>query len=42
MEENYWKDPHKFCPERFIDRRGQLIQNSHFLPFGMGRYPQCS
>lgn len=37
MDEKYWKDPHEFCPDRFIDENGKIIQHSHFMPFGTGR-----
>lgn len=38
---NYWKDPHKFQPERFIDENGKFKpQKESFMPFGIGRR-QC-
>lgn len=38
MNENYWKEPHEFRPERFIiDEEGKIIQTPHFIPFGSGR-----
>lgn len=37
MDEEYWKDPHVFRPERFLNENGQLIQHSEqFIPFGLG------
>lgn len=33
---NYFPDPHKFKPERFLDKnKDDLIKNT-FIPFGMG------
>ncbi|XP_065208481.1 methyl farnesoate epoxidase-like [Planococcus citri] len=37
MDEDYWKDPHVFRPERFIDSKGKIIQHTHFMPFGIGK-----
>lgn len=38
MDEEYWKDPHTFRPERFIDdQTGELVlHHDHYLPFGAG------
>lgn len=36
MDENYWKDPHVFRPERFLDEYGMFIHHEHFMPFGSG------
>lgn len=37
MDEEYWKDPKVFRPERFLNENGELIQHmEQFLPFGMG------
>lgn len=36
MDENYWKDPHVFRPERFLDEYGMFIHHEYFLPFGSG------
>lgn len=37
MDEDYWKDPFQFRPERFLDDEGKLIQHTdQFLPFGLG------
>ncbi|CAL4182434.1 unnamed protein product, partial [Meganyctiphanes norvegica] len=38
---NYWKEPEKFQPERFIDENGKFKpQKESFMPFGIGRR-QC-
>lgn len=37
MDQEYWKDPYVFRPERFIDAEGKLIQDPHFMPFGIGK-----
>ncbi|CAL4065959.1 unnamed protein product [Meganyctiphanes norvegica] len=38
---NYWKEPEKFQPERFIDENGKFkSQKESFMPFGIGRR-QC-
>ena len=37
-DENYWKDPDDFQPERFINEEGKFaIPNKSFLPFSAGR-----
>lgn len=37
MDQDYWKDPKNFRPERFLDGAGKLIQHGdQFLPFGLG------
>lgn len=38
MDKNYWKDPETFCPERFLNDDGTLMQHAdQFLPFGLGK-----
>ncbi|CAK8679359.1 unnamed protein product [Clavelina lepadiformis] len=33
---DYWNEPEKFDPERFIDNRGRFVKSDHVIPFGMG------
>lgn len=37
MDEQYWKDPFEFRPERFLDSNGDLVHHENFIPFGMGK-----
>nr|XP_053646592.1 cytochrome P450 2L1-like [Cherax quadricarinatus] len=38
---NYWQNPHKFNPSRFLDDSGKFVsQKEGFFPFGTGRR-QC-
>ncbi|XP_070575518.1 steroid 17-alpha-hydroxylase/17,20 lyase-like [Ptychodera flava] len=38
MDENYWKEPQEFRPERFLDEDGQALpKQDSFLPFSAGR-----
>ena len=34
---DYWEDPDKFDPNRFIDDSGKIKKPQHFLPFSTGR-----
>lgn len=36
MDTDYWRDPHVFRPERFMDDGGNLVQHECFMPFGSG------
>lgn len=36
-DEQHWKDPHEFRPERFIDDAGKCYKDEYFMPFGLGR-----
>lgn len=36
MDENYWRDPFVFRPERFLDEYGAFIHHENFMPFGSG------
>lgn len=39
MDQEYWKDPHVFRPERFLNERGELTPHSdQFIPFGLGGF----
>lgn len=34
----YWKDPHEFLPERWLDDQGHFnSKREGFLPFSLGR-----
>ena len=33
----YWKQPEKFLPERFLDKSGKLVNNEAFMPFSTGK-----
>ncbi|CAH1235119.1 unnamed protein product [Diabrotica balteata] len=38
MDENYWKDPHAFRPERFLTDHGDIfVDDKHYIPFGSGK-----
>ncbi|XP_022181369.1 methyl farnesoate epoxidase-like [Myzus persicae] len=37
MDEQHWGDPEVFRPERFLDSTGKIIDDSWFMPFGVGR-----
>lgn len=34
MDENIWKNPTDFMPERFLSDDGELVYPDHFIPFG--------
>lgn len=38
MDEEVWKDPHVFMPERFLNEEGKLYRPDHFMPFQVGEY----
>ncbi|TGO47638.1 hypothetical protein BCON_0269g00040 [Botryotinia convoluta] len=33
-----WKDPHKFCPERWYSRPEMILDKRAFAPFGVGMF----
>ena len=33
----YWKDPHEFRPERFLDNDGQFRRDDRCVPFSLGK-----
>lgn len=35
--DEYWNDPEKFCPERFLDEDGNLKHIEHLITFGLGK-----
>ena len=37
FDERYFKDPHTFNPERFIDENGKFFTPPEFIPFGVGK-----
>ncbi|XP_050521557.1 methyl farnesoate epoxidase-like isoform X3 [Daktulosphaira vitifoliae] len=37
MDKQHWGDPENFRPERFLNETGQIINDSWFIPFGIGR-----
>ncbi|XP_070556170.1 cytochrome P450 1A1-like [Ptychodera flava] len=38
MDKEYWKEPEKFCPERFLDYEGNVQKRQEsYLPFSAGR-----
>ncbi|XP_012346799.1 methyl farnesoate epoxidase-like isoform X2 [Apis florea] len=37
MDKEHWGDPEVFRPERFIDEKGDFINDSWLMPFGLGR-----
>ncbi|KAK7085939.1 hypothetical protein SK128_008549 [Halocaridina rubra] len=37
MNPQYWTDPEKFDPLRFIDAEGRVHKPEQFIPFGVGR-----
>lgn len=36
FDPDYFKDPEKFMPERFLDSGGRFVPSSHVIPFSMG------
>ena len=37
METDYWGDPEVFRPERWLTPDGNIINHSHYMPFGYGK-----
>ncbi|CAK8674850.1 unnamed protein product [Clavelina lepadiformis] len=33
---DYWNEPDKFKPERFLDNDGQFVSSNHVIPFSVG------
>lgn len=38
MDTQHWGDPEVFRPERFLDDTGKIVNDSWFMPFGVGQY----
>ena len=36
MDPDYWKNPEKFDPERFLNKEGNIIKNEAMIPFSVG------
>lgn len=36
MDKEDWGDPDTFRPERFLDKKGNIIQDDWLIPFGLG------
>lgn len=36
MDKEHWGDPEIFRPERFINEKGDFINDSWLMPFGLG------
>ena len=36
MDPTYWNEPKSFKPERFLDSKGELVENHAQIPFGTG------
>ncbi|XP_029173665.1 methyl farnesoate epoxidase-like [Nylanderia fulva] len=37
MDEKHWGDPKEFRPERFINDKGDYVEDPWLMPFGLGR-----
>lgn len=37
MDKEHWGDPEVFRPERFINEKGQFVDDSWLIPFGLGK-----
>lgn len=35
-EAGYWQNPDEFRPERFIDEKGEFVEDSHVITYGFG------
>lgn len=39
MDEKHWGDPKEFRPERFINDRGEYVEDPWLITFGLGKIP---
>lgn len=37
MDKDHWIDPENFRPERFINNKGEFVEDSWLMPFGTGK-----
>lgn len=37
MDKQHWGDPNEFRPERFINDKGEYIEDPWLIPFGLGK-----
>lgn len=37
MDEKYWKDPETFRPQRFINEKGEFVEDKRVVHFGYGK-----
>lgn len=38
MDPEFWPDPDRFQPERFLDENGRFYKPDNFIPFQLGEY----
>lgn len=38
MDPEYWPEPERFQPERFLDENGRFFKPDSFIPFQLGEY----
>lgn len=37
MDKEHWGDPQEFRPERFINDKGEFVEDTWLMPFGLGK-----
>ena len=40
LKGDHWAEGKKFRPERFLDNKGDIVKDEHFIPFSVGKR-QC-
>ena len=40
LKGDHWAEGKKFRPERFLDNKGDVVKDEHFIPFSVGKR-QC-